>query len=447
MAIGTDHHLSHSPMTITPWGRADELRGRRLRPGPGSSRAEVMRNQRERLLGATVAVVAERGYEATRVADLLELAGISRSAFYNHFANKQECFLAAVEEMVVQSRTALVAAYAAGGEAWEDRARAVLDTLAALIVSQPAAARVCFVEVYAAGPAATERFGRIGDVVLRMAAESLADSPAHAGMPPKLLRAIFGGMRQIVHTRLRHERERELPGLVPELLDWTLSYRPPGSPLRRPRKPPQLAEPDHRPDDQRARILAAVTEAVAEKSYQAMTITEIAQRGSVSLSTFYAHFEGKSEAFVAAIEEAERRLFEATLPAFAANEEWSHGVRDALHAFFAFLATHPATAKLGGVDVYAGGPKALARHEQTLNRFQQLLEPGVERYGTSRLVPEAIGGAISTLVYDQLATGSPERLYELAPTAAYIALAPFVGTDRAVELANERWQPPAPATV
>jgi Bacterial regulatory proteins, tetR family len=72
----------------TPWGSADELRERRLHPSNGMSREEVARNQRERLFGAMVAAVAEKGYEASTVADALELSGVSRSAFYEHFANK-----------------------------------------------------------------------------------------------------------------------------------------------------------------------------------------------------------------------------------------------------------------------------------------------------------------------------------------------------------------------
>ena len=47
-----------------------------------------------------VATVAEKGYEATTVADLVELSGVSRSAFYRHFADKQACFLAAIEALV-----------------------------------------------------------------------------------------------------------------------------------------------------------------------------------------------------------------------------------------------------------------------------------------------------------------------------------------------------------
>ena len=87
-------------MVRTPWGDADTLRDRKLRPGQRLPAGEVARNQRERLFAALVAVVAEKGYEGTRVEDLLELSGVSRSAFYEHFGDKQDCLLAAVEAFV-----------------------------------------------------------------------------------------------------------------------------------------------------------------------------------------------------------------------------------------------------------------------------------------------------------------------------------------------------------
>ena len=71
-----------------------------LPPGRGTPREEAERNQRERLFAAMVATVAEKGYEATTVADLVELSGVSRSAFYRHFADRKACFLAAIEALV-----------------------------------------------------------------------------------------------------------------------------------------------------------------------------------------------------------------------------------------------------------------------------------------------------------------------------------------------------------
>src|SRR5262245_14185427 len=91
----------------TPWGEASELKERRLYPGAGTPAEEVARNQRERLFGAIVALASERGYEAITVADVLELSGVSRSAFYEHFANKSECLVAAAAELVEPTVAAL----------------------------------------------------------------------------------------------------------------------------------------------------------------------------------------------------------------------------------------------------------------------------------------------------------------------------------------------------
>src|SRR3954463_8161836 len=139
----------HPAMVDTPWGDASQLRGKRLPPGRGTRREKAVRNQRERLFAAMVATVAEKGYEGTTVADLVELSGVSRSAFYRHFEDKQACFLAAVEAIVEPTLK----------ELWTDesappgieRARLAFERVIEAIVDQPAAAKMCVVEVYAAG--------------------------------------------------------------------------------------------------------------------------------------------------------------------------------------------------------------------------------------------------------------------------------------------------------
>ena len=72
-------------MVRTPWGDAASLRERKLRPGRGTPRDLAERNQRERLFGAMVAAVDEKGYEAATVADVVRISGVSRSAFSRHF--------------------------------------------------------------------------------------------------------------------------------------------------------------------------------------------------------------------------------------------------------------------------------------------------------------------------------------------------------------------------
>jgi AcrR family transcriptional regulator len=132
-------------MTRTPWGDATELRERMLRPGRGLPRDEADRNQRERLFAATVATVAEKGYEATTVADVGELSGVSRSAFYRHFEDKQECFLTAAEARI--DPTLEVMARAEGSSSREERTEQALEAFLRLVASQPGASKMCFVEV------------------------------------------------------------------------------------------------------------------------------------------------------------------------------------------------------------------------------------------------------------------------------------------------------------
>jgi AcrR family transcriptional regulator len=402
----------------------------------------VVRNQRDRLMGATVAVVAERGYETMRVADILELAGISRSAYYQHFANKEECFLATLDALIALAAAPVVEAYRSADGPLEERFRAALDAVVQLIDAQPAAARACFVEAYAAGGDAVQRLEVLGDRLERATTKALRESSAHAGMPPQLVRAVLGGVRQVVHKRLRQGREEELTELSPELVEWALGYGPPTRPLRRPRKAPVLPPASADPDSQRARILAAVTDAVAEKGYQSLVISEIAQRGAVSLSTFYSLFDGKGDVFVAAIEDAERRLTETVVPHYEQASDWPHAIKDSMHAVFAFLATNPAAAKLGGMDVFSAGPAALARQDRTQDSFAALLYPGFQAYPSAApIAVESIGGAISALVFQQLRRAGPERLYEVCPTAIYLALGPFLGIAEATAIANEDWRP------
>jgi AcrR family transcriptional regulator len=430
-----------APLTATPWGPSDKLRDRKLQPGPGQQADDVARNQRERLFGAMVSAVAQHGYEPTRVADVLQLAGVSRSAFYRHFANKPECFLATLDELVEVTAQAAAPSYQPDLP-WDTRLRTLFDQVVALIVSQPAAARMWFVESYSAGPHAVERIELLNDRLENLAAAAFDETPERSAMPRQIVRALIGGLRHVIYTRLRRGREAELAVLSRDLLDWALGYHTPAEPLRRPRKAPALVPASFDPDEQRARIVAAVTDVVAERGYNDMTIVEIAQRAAISLTTFYGHFDGKADAFVAAIDDGERRLVETTLPVYQQAGDWPHAVKDGLHALFAFLAENTATAQLGGMDVFAGGPQALERHERSNSNFQTLLYPGYQEHpGVSVIASEAIGGSISALLFQHLRRHGPARLYELAPTATFLALAPFLGTVEATAIANEPWKP------
>jgi len=138
-----------------------------------------------------VATVAKKGYGATTVADLVELSGVSRSAFYRHFADKQECFLAAVEALVEPILKSVTEGLELGDE---ESAKQAFEVLAKLIADQPAAAKMCF-EVYAAGPEGVER--RASGVPRRADVQRGRVDPERAG------EGRLGGSRTSIGTSRR----------------------------------------------------------------------------------------------------------------------------------------------------------------------------------------------------------------------------------------------------
>ena len=423
-------------MTKTPWGDAAELRGRKLRPGRGTPREDAERSQRERLFAAMVATVAEKGYEATTVADLVELSGVSRSAFYRHFDDKEACFLAAIEAIVgpALTRVAGDGSTAPGIE----RARQSFGTLIEMIVAQPAAAKMCIVEVYAAGPEGAALIDRTMRSVEALARDLVGQVPGREKMPDEIVHAIVGGIQKVIHKRLYRDQVEELPGLVDQLWDWIFCYPVPPGPLRATRRRnvktlpfadrQALANPPER-------ILRALAAVVADKGYPDTTVADVVERAGTSQRTFYEHFKNKEDAIVAALDSGSAHMLAAALPAFRRAPDWQHAVHDTIEAMFAFGAEEPEYARLGGVEMYAAGKRALDQREVVTEGMEGLLAPGYElKPETPAIAAEAVGGALYSLLYDHVNRKGPETLPGLVPTLVYVTLAPFLDAKEAYEV-------------
>jgi AcrR family transcriptional regulator len=423
-------------MVETPWGDSGELRERMLRPGPGTSGDEVARNQRRRLFGATVASVAERGYEATRVADLVEISGVSSRSFYDLFPNKEACFVAAFEAI---SRAAVAALSQSGDPArrWEDRVADSYGAFAEMLVRQPAAARMCLVEAYAAGPAARQSLDAAVAAFEDLTRDRIAGSPGRTTMPEELVAAHVGALQAIAQTCLLEGKPNEVAALVPDLAKLMLSYRPPPVPLRLTIRPPSLGPESVSAPDDAERALRAFAIVVAERGYGGVTIHEVAKRGSMSPATFSTNFRNKEEALLAAIDSAGAQVVTAAMTAFHRSPDWALGIRAAAGAMLNFLASRPAMAHVLAVEAYAGGAKAIRRRARALSPLAAVLAEG------HRAAPDvpgvagaAIAGAVAALVYKRVNEGGAGSLPTLAPVCTYIALAPFVGAERACGAAN-----------
>jgi AcrR family transcriptional regulator len=193
-----------------------------LPPGRhGLPRQFVAQNQRERLFIAIMAAVAEKGYGAVTVADVIAGSGVSRRTFYEMFSNKEECFLAAYEEMVGRLAAAVDTAYrsAAG---WQARVVAAIGALLEFFAAEPETAQVGLVEVLAAGPAALERY-RLAQRGFHRYLEETAQQAHGPTISEHAATASIGAMTTVVSDAVYAGKTRDLPSLRDELACLGLS--------------------------------------------------------------------------------------------------------------------------------------------------------------------------------------------------------------------------------
>jgi AcrR family transcriptional regulator len=192
----------------------------RLSPGRhGLSRDAVAESQRERLLNGVVEAVVEHGYNATTIAQLIEAASVSRRTFYEHFAGKEECALAAYEMIAAHVREGLREAEAE--PAWPDRVRAELASLLGVFAADPTVARFVLLESLAAGGELAARHRES----LRCFGELLRpESPASPGaLAEAREQALVGGISTLLVRRLKAGEAGNLEDLLPDLHELVLT--------------------------------------------------------------------------------------------------------------------------------------------------------------------------------------------------------------------------------
>jgi AcrR family transcriptional regulator len=193
----------------------------RIPPRSGLSRGEVIANQRRRIFDGMAAALAYHGYEDTKIADVVELAGLSRATFYEHFRGKEACFAAAYEDGVERLAEAIETA-GPGDEGWASRLSDGLDAGLGLLAADPPMAHLLMVESLAAArPARLEH-----ERSLERLAEALrppAEVPGGEVVPEETLRLLAGGLASHVSARVLAGEAERLPEDHDLLLDFLLA--------------------------------------------------------------------------------------------------------------------------------------------------------------------------------------------------------------------------------
>ncbi len=207
--------------------------------------------QRGRMLAAMALVCAEHGASNVTVAHVVSRSGVSRRTFYEHFADREACFLATLEEALVSARICVLPAYEAQGR-WHERMRASLVALLSFLEDEPFLGRMLVAE--SVGGGATTLKWRKGVLSSVLAAVDEGRTSAKDGdLPPLTGEGIVGGVLSVIHTRLLDPGETSLLDLTGPLMSMiVLPYlgtaaakkelkRP--TPIRDTRRVPSLANP------------------------------------------------------------------------------------------------------------------------------------------------------------------------------------------------------------
>lgn len=201
--------LATAPERLLPRGRHD------------LPREVVAHTQRDRLIDAMAQTVAAKGYAGTSLNDVCAAAGVSTKAFYEHFTDKQACFLATFDRGVDLLSTRVASAYQQPGT-WTERVHRGLGTLLDILAGQPAFAALAVVEAMAAGPRAVQRRRALLDGLTAFFTDAPRGQPAQP-VPPVVVQAAIAGIYGVIFEYVVDGRVAELPRRLPELAYFTLA--------------------------------------------------------------------------------------------------------------------------------------------------------------------------------------------------------------------------------
>lgn len=421
---------------------------RKLPPGPGRAAKDVAAHQLARIHGAMIELVAENGYRALKVRDLVRRAEVSTRAFYEHFSNKEDCF-SQTHDLISRRATRRIIGAQAGERDRRLRLQLVFEKFVREIESDPDGARFVLVEAYAAGEASLAKARRADRIFEGMLAESLACSPNGVVVPPMIIEGVVAGIARVSRNRLLTGGVASLRDAGEELVDWALCCMD-----RAAAKLPELdrqtvwrdtsLEPhthsalngagDPWPSTgDRGLILTAVSKLAAKNGYAGLTAPRIRSAAGVSRRKFEAYFDDVEDCYLAAFDQHAGEALARAARAQTAGRTWPGGVYRAITALCDQVVGDELLVRVCLANDFSPGSDGERARVRLTNAIVELLSEGavIENRNPSPVTMEATAGAIWSLFHHYIVRDwSPGC--RAAATLSYMALAPAVGASVAL---------------
>jgi AcrR family transcriptional regulator/DNA-binding MarR family transcriptional regulator len=167
----------------------------------GGGRSGVAEIQRARMITALIELARERGAGGVTVAHIVARSGVSRRTFYELFADRDDCFLAALDMAVEQAAQYVLPSYRTPG-AWRKQIRAGLSGLLEFLEDEPGMGALCVVDALGAGPRAIERRAEVVDALIDAVHEGRHEVRGSARPTRLTAEGVVGAVLAVLHARL-----------------------------------------------------------------------------------------------------------------------------------------------------------------------------------------------------------------------------------------------------
>lgn len=192
--------------------KAERLRSLHMKPKNSPNADDASNEHRARLLQAMAQVAAAQGLAATSIAAVVAEAGVSKRTFYEHFADKDACFLELYRAASASALRTLRESVQVG-RPWQDQVEHALGAYLAHLAAGPQLIRMLLVEIHHLGPE--------GATVRREVMQHLADfmletiNTQGPVLMPTMAVAAVGGIHELVLQAIERGEAAELEQLTP----------------------------------------------------------------------------------------------------------------------------------------------------------------------------------------------------------------------------------------
>lgn len=422
------------------------LAGRRLKPGPGRSAAEVATNQRARIDSAMVEVVVEHGYSRTTVREIARVACISTRSFYEHYAGKEECFLHVYRLLAKGSLRRIEAlddSRSSGG-----RLVGAVESIVERWVHDTKAARFLLFGPYGAGPTALKQLrlwerslgvelGRcIGSVRGNVLAELIATGIAAAMVTTARSRMLFDGM---ISSCL--PRELALWALTCACSSSDLEVLQAASARAENKHPSCRATPSSAEisissaSDDLALFHSALIKLAAAGDHELLTPRHICAAAGVSRRSFDVNFSNLDSCLISAVELQINSAVEQARRVGEKEGASTSKVFRSVKELCSQVARSPALAYLCFDDNLEKDESLICRDRLLMKSITGLMTavgPAPLPRSSGRSTAEASLGAALGVIRSEVIAGRAGCLHLKAPIVAFLMLAPTAGRSSAV---------------